>query len=178
MSHYAEYGKPRREYLKKHKLCIDCKKQDAYTLNGKSRCFECSEKGRIRESGFLIPKYDRIEMGLCYMCGSGNVLDGYKVCQNCYEKMKLYSQISHKNDGPHRETDGLPNPKIPRNEWVKNGFCYLCGNERLPNLKVCLNCQTRLKKQNAEEDLSIFSKLISDDFRINHMYKERRRRND
>ena len=35
--------------LKALHLCRDCKKQDAYTLAGHTRCYECSEKDRIRK---------------------------------------------------------------------------------------------------------------------------------
>lgn len=36
--------------LKEFHLCRDCKKQDAYTLAGHTRCYECVEKGRIRRA--------------------------------------------------------------------------------------------------------------------------------
>ena len=39
-----------RQLLKKAHLCRDCKKQDAYTLNGRTYCFECAEKMRIKKA--------------------------------------------------------------------------------------------------------------------------------
>lgn len=33
-----------RNLLKKHHFCRDCKKQDAFTLNGRTYCAECAEK--------------------------------------------------------------------------------------------------------------------------------------
>lgn len=42
----AEY----RQMLKKAHLCRECKKQDAYTLNGRTYCFECAEKMRTKKA--------------------------------------------------------------------------------------------------------------------------------
>lgn len=33
-----------RKLLKKHHICRDCKKQDAYTLAGRTYCAECAQK--------------------------------------------------------------------------------------------------------------------------------------
>ena len=65
---------------KKHHFCVSCGKQDAYTLNGKTRCYECSEKRK--QSRKLHPewskknndrvkkiRYERMVQGLCIDCG-------------------------------------------------------------------------------------------------------------
>lgn len=41
----------RREYLKRHHRCIQCSRQDEYTLEGRARCKRCNkiaEEARIR----------------------------------------------------------------------------------------------------------------------------------
>ena len=149
-SERSEYLKDRKKWLHEHKLCIDCKTKDAFTLVGKMRCAECAEKARIRRSGREIPRNQLIEMGLCFRCGNPNN-NGQKVCDNCYEHFVKMSREAHKFHGEGRNTDHDRNPKMPRSEWAKNGFCYICGEKAQDGLKVCESCHQRLIKQRIEQ---------------------------
>lgn len=44
-----EYMKDMRHWRKDHHYCVDCGEQDAYTLNGRSRCYDCTEKKNAKE---------------------------------------------------------------------------------------------------------------------------------
>lgn len=148
-----QYSKDRQKWLHEHHFCVDCKKQDAYTLNGKWRCAICSEKARKKRTGQEYNREQRKEMGLCLTCGKP-VKQGYMVCEEHYIHLCEMSKISHKDDGEGRKTDRSSNPPFPRSEWIDNGYCYLCGDERLLPYKVCAKCRERLisirEKQKAE----------------------------
>lgn len=149
-----QYLKSRREWLHEHHLCVDCKKQDALTLIGKCRCYECKEKARIRRNGHKLNKQQRTEIGLCH-CGKP-IKKGYKVCEDCYNHMCEMSKISHRNDG-----EGKPridrsayHPPFPRSEWIEHGYCYICGAKQLDGYKVCAKCRERLiKKRYKQKEL-------------------------
>lgn len=150
MSVSNEYLKERKRQLHKYKLCIDCKCQDAFTLIGKMRCAECADKARIRRTGQEIPRQQRVEMGLCFRCGNPNN-NGQSICDNCHKHFVQMSREAHKFHGEGRKTDHDRNPKMPRSEWVKNGFCYLCGEKKQVGIKVCEDCHSRLIKQRIEQ---------------------------
>lgn len=100
--YHREYMRERREWLKAHHLCTECKKQDAYTLAGHSLCYEHSKhkneekydiafgKPPKKKKEWYIRK-DRIANKLCYSCGEP--LDGQlnindtpsKLCSKCYK---------------------------------------------------------------------------------------------
>lgn len=100
--YHRQYMRDRREILKKYHMCADCGKQDAYTLNGRYRCFECNEKHRKSETDLIkiekeretpLPRNQRFEYGLCYMCGKQ--IENYdlkwnvnrpRLCLKCYER--------------------------------------------------------------------------------------------
>lgn len=151
MSGYnKEYAQDRKKWLYEHKMCIDCKSQDAFTLMGKKRCADCIEKARKRRSGREVHRDYWLEMGLCMVCGNPND-NGEKCCQKCHERFVSMSREAHKFHGQGRNTDHDSNPKMPRSEWVKNGFCYICGDKKQDGIKVCENCHQRLIKQRMEQ---------------------------
>ena len=138
-----QYLKERREWLHQHHFCIQCKKQDARTLIGKLECYECSQKNRMRKSGLKYTLQDRKEMGLCHYC-MNPVIEGLNVCQECYDRIKKASIASHINHTPRPKVDYSTNPKIPRYEWVANGFCRTCGDKAMEGYKVCESCRQHL----------------------------------
>lgn len=99
--YHREYMAERRSWFISHRMCSECGKQDAYTLNGRRRCFECSEKRRKTEIEYIKPEKPwkepakRWEDGFCYICGkpavkgetkwSGKPL---KVCETHYESIQ------------------------------------------------------------------------------------------
>jgi hypothetical protein len=138
-----QYLKERREWLQKNHFCVDCKKQDAHTLIGRCRCFDCTEKARMRKSGIKYTLQERKELGLCYYC-MNPVKDGYNVCEECYDRIKKANVASHINHTPRPKVDYSDNPQIPRSEWVANGFCRTCGDKAMDGYKVCESCRQHL----------------------------------
>lgn len=139
----SQYLKERREWLHEHHFCVDCKKQDAHTLIGRYKCAECTEKARLRSSGLKYNAKERKEMGLCLYCMQP-AKDGFKVCQECYDRMINAQKISHINHTTRPKVDYSNNPQIPRSEWVKNGFCRTCGDKAMVGYKVCESCRQHL----------------------------------
>lgn len=102
--YHRKYIKDLRYWRKIHHKCRVCGKEDAYTLNGRSTCFECTEKRRktpieyIEKEGkhdSYIKRMDRRKNGLCYICGKPvmekkkDSWDVYNrkpgLCQHCYD---------------------------------------------------------------------------------------------
>ena len=90
-----------REYiqkLKKHHMCVKCKKQDAYTLAGRSYCCECAEyKRKWQETNYkqnhekiLSRKREKrlecINNNICSRCLQRKTDGVYKVCNVCRRK--------------------------------------------------------------------------------------------
>jgi hypothetical protein len=138
-----QYLKERREMLIRNHFCVDCKTQDARTLMGRARCYECLEKARIRRSGIKYTRAERKELGLCSICGK-KVKVGFAVCDECYKRIKKASVASHVNHTPRPPIDRESNPPLPRSEWVENGFCRTCGDKALDGYKVCESCRQHL----------------------------------
>lgn len=94
------YMRERRAWLKEHHMCTECKAVDALTMAGGKRCTECIEKDRRRkgkeivwvditeEKEAVIPREERRDYGLCYICGDPvreKVTDRGGICKKCYE---------------------------------------------------------------------------------------------
>lgn len=100
--YHKEYMRDYRKWLKEHHFCVSCKKQDAYTLNGRIQCFECNEKRRKTPTIFAISPPPQKEVkqrgtnGTCYICGEA-VKKGsptwdchnrpFRVCEKHYEQL-------------------------------------------------------------------------------------------
>ena len=72
-------------------LCTRCGKQDAYTMNGRSRCFECQDKRRKHPVDYVPEKKQRKshprQLGVyCWICNKEKPMDGKKLCKSRYEK--------------------------------------------------------------------------------------------
>ena len=90
----------RVETMKSLQRCVRCGKQDAYTMNGHQRCYECTEKGKeycrkhnkeLRENLKLKNKerYDNLKsQGICVICGKKKTF-GNVVCSTCLGKRKI-----------------------------------------------------------------------------------------
>ena len=98
-AYHRAYMRDRRAWLKKHCFCADCKKQDAYTLSGHYRCFECLEKRRKTAIEYIrhekTPEINRRkEEGFCHLCGSP-WMEGFtkwggepiRLCERCYQNL-------------------------------------------------------------------------------------------
>lgn len=145
---HKAYLKERREWLHEHHFCVDCKKQDAFTMMGKWRCAECYEKAQLRRRKLSrVKKADRTELGLCLRCGKPNTTN-MEICAECHEHFFAMSAKAHQGQGkPQKKTDHSSNPPYPRKEWIERGFCFLCGDPQEKGYKVCANCRQRLIQQ-------------------------------
>ena len=128
--------------LVKFHLCRDCKKQDAYTLSGRTRCFECAErdrqqhrKRRSAEAGRASNiayhnawKDKKQSEDLCTYCGRHKVESGKKICKSC-----VINQSSKRRE--KRIQDGMNWPR------GANGFCFQCNKEKaIDGKRLCQKC--------------------------------------
>lgn len=148
-----EYGKEYRAMCKRLHLCVYCMKKDAYTLGGRSACYECAEKmakskkvkyysteearqKRCEERRKLRQRH--IENHECAVCGKK--LDEnyrYKTCSAC----RKYNAIRQ------RKNDTFMRGKF--------GICWQCNKEPcIEGKRVCRKCY--------EMKLKILSKIKTD----------------
>ena len=127
-------------YLKRSaRICIQCGKEDAYTMAGRCLCADCAEKKKEKtkrwwhENGDKMSEHKKLiyrqrkENGLCTVCGR-KAVKGKTKCVFCLEK---YAEISQE----HRLRTGI---NWPRGD---NGLCYRCNKkEALPGMKLCAEC--------------------------------------
>lgn len=109
-AYHREYMRERHKWLKDHHFCTECKKQDAYTLAGRYRCYECTQKHNEyktsnhkqidyaadrtqNRSTDKIRRSERPANGLCYLCGKplSGIQLAYQdreshLCDECYKK--------------------------------------------------------------------------------------------
>lgn len=142
MSYSTEY----KILLKRNHLCICCKKQDSYTLAGRSLCYECAEKQREskrieRQNNYQKIKdrkkaaYDKcVAEHRCVRCGkelpSDYKLKSCRTCRiKCSKTWKNY--IINKygfNEWNRRQTRG------------NNGLCWQCNKKPIKIGKMCEEC--------------------------------------
>lgn len=129
-----------RRMLRERCLCVDCKKQDAYTLNGHARCFECSQKNSIQackvaratqEKRNINAKARRDqwrEDGRCTRCGGVKLpYDLHMTCAICRAKSKA------KREDKLAKQDSYYPRRTP-------GLCYFCLHPVMEGKKVCQRC--------------------------------------
>lgn len=112
--YHREYMREYRQTLKENKMCVCCGKQDAYTLVGRKICYECLEKYH-EKTGYsfkkpkkikqpTIPRNERCDCGLCYICGKPK--ENFelkwsdkenKLCVKCYQRLvEVANQTYHR----------------------------------------------------------------------------------
>lgn len=129
--------------LKELHLRRDCKKQDAYTLSGHTRCYECSEKNRIRKvcdrkdpnkaqkmrEAAARYKQKCLSEGRCVHCGKF-LGTGERLCAICAEKQRQAS----------KKSKGLP----PRLHGI---MCWQCNKKPCANgHMICEDCYEKKVK--------------------------------
>lgn len=87
----AEYQRELYAMRKRCHLCTKCGKQDAYTMNGRSRCFGCQDKRRKHPVDYVPEKKQRKshprQLGVyCWLCNKEKPMSGKNLCPACYEK--------------------------------------------------------------------------------------------
>ena len=137
----SDYDKKVRQIRKKEGLCIQCGKEDAYTMAGRSRCADCAEK--MREADKRRYKKDgkkrndqayqqRIERGLCVRCGKHPVPPGRRICDLCVKQTQRNTRKRFIEQGGN----------WPRGE---NGICWTCNKEPvIPGQRVCAACYEKV----------------------------------
>ena len=113
-AYHRKYMRERREWFVAHHFCVDCGKEDAYTMVGKRLCFECLEKRRghpIETNSDIeqkrkriwqkhsVPKSEYYKNGLCAICGQYQHIEGHKTCQSCYDKACKAAWLGRKAKG-------------------------------------------------------------------------------
>ena len=136
------------EYRKLRNRCVACGTQDAYTLAGRTLCFECNERNnaRMREnykknaerkSREQKAKCEaRREAGLCVRCGKplGENPGQYRNCEKCRAKARAASRKSKKT-------------KNSRDTAEQCGLCYKCfAPLDVPGKKMCSACLEQMRK--------------------------------
>lgn len=150
----AEQKRARREYLISRKRCVQCAGQDAYTLNGRRLCAECTAKSyacnkayREAHRDLLRKRYRDIRAkrkaaGLCISCGRANDRDGRAECSFCAEKRRR-KRIQRVGTAFPRGSDGL---------------CWQCHHQEAePDKKLCADCYQRLAERNRRMSAAVHS---------------------
>lgn len=123
-------------------VCTKCRREDAYTMAGRSLCAECAQYGREimakmwrDPSGAAKERHrqrdahrrdERRMAGLCTLCGK-EVETPYTRCPNCRAKIRARKERKRREAGI-----------MPRGE---NGRCYLCNKApALPGRRLCQAC--------------------------------------
>lgn len=131
-------------YYKERNRCVRCHKQDAYTLNGRSRCAECAEKDSERHrrnyttenNNKKCQKFRKKckENGLCTTCGRPAV-QGKVRCTECLLKCR-------KATAAYRASKGEVN--LPRGD---NGICWKCNKKPVVDgKKMCPDCLEKARR--------------------------------
>lgn len=144
----AEQEKERYQQRKEKHLCTRCQKQDAYTLSGKTLCFECSRKNRehckeyySKNSKELIEKDKEKRakcalQGICTNCKKRKAEDGFKLCQVCQAKRRREYKKTAERQGVVTD-EMLPYLDV----------CHKCRRKPLMKGKnVCESCYEKLLK--------------------------------
>lgn len=136
--------KNNREYLKRVNRCIKCQKQDAYTLNGRSYCFECAtkmneftaiyrekNKEKRKQENKIQRDYWR-ENGMCTHCG--------KILPPNYKYLHCTVCRAEKRNAQRKRRIGVA-INYPRGS---NGFCWQCNKQKaMEGKKLCQDCYSK-----------------------------------
>lgn len=149
MSETSERLKANRAYYVSVGRCKYCGQQDARTLIGKTQCFDCKEKARVRGLA-AYPRYrerhnqktrDRYEArkaaGLFPTCGNALPKNSrWVTCQTCRKK-KAARQLDRWHAAGH----------LSKEEIMERGGCANCGrpvrqgeNSAGMPIKLCPSC--------------------------------------
>ena len=117
-------------YYKDRHRCVQCHRQDAFTLNGRAYCadridrykeyrktYESVHAERISDAR-KKQRADRAAQGLCTRCGRP-ADPGYKTCSYCRAYARRRKSIQARRNGEPTIQERL--------ERADNGFCWKCG---------------------------------------------------
>lgn len=166
-----------RYSYKKNKLlnlCVNCGKEDDYTISGHTLCFECNEKNNVRAAKYYDANKDnqyakdkerrkeREEKGICICCGKRKAAKNRKHCEICLARKR---QICKKQ----REKKGM----MSRDDYYYMGLCWRCGKApHLENKKLCGSCY----EKTLEACIKGLAKLNEDN--SNHKWRRKDDKNE
>ncbi len=139
------------------RLCVKCKKQDAYTLNGRAYCAECIKKKNAQErERYAHNKTKEHEKSRKVK----ERLKSERKCVNCHKPLQIWEshvQCSKCLAKRRRESSErrIKNRIFPKQILRENGICNLCcKNPVVDGKKVCAECLEILVKnlKNANRD--------------------------
>lgn len=165
-----ECARENSRWKKERQLCVRCGKQDAYTLVGRSYCYECCEYDReCRRSDTVLKnnktkqreKYRKnVESGICPTCGKRRAEYGYINCPVCRaKKARRQLEYNHKN--------GV----LPRCLLDGTDRCARCGKEEVVmGYKLCGRCLENSRKAikkalDTPREQNYFEKSIINNFK-------------
>lgn len=132
-------------YNKKHHLCQQCGKQDAYTVGGRTLCYECSikakewkrankEKRAKKVAMESKERYERLKaQNICTSCGKRPAKQGRVRCEYCLNKNKKAHQKERIKEG-----------KIPVTMLKDLNICAWC--KKFPCVdgkRLCSKCYAK-----------------------------------
>lgn len=146
MEDNENYGKKYRELLKRNHLCTICKKQDAFTLAGRSLCQDCAEKTRLAKKAEREAEPEKIKARKkayrekyiaehkCVRCGR-QLREDYplKTCKTCLVKQ------SNRWKKYIIKTKGF-DEYLRRSTRGKNGLCCKCNKKPIEIEAMCKEC--------------------------------------
>lgn len=133
-AYHREYMRETRKWLKNRGYCMDCGKRDAFTLGGKCRCAECSERhsaykrDRTAENEkHRMERERRRSNRLCTRCGNPlpTAHYPYVMCERCRASERQRQERQRREAGI-----------VPKQLWRELGLCVRCGKPRLDGLTV------------------------------------------
>lgn len=149
-----QYRRDTYHWRKAHKMCGRCGKQDAYTLNGRSKCCECCEKENQNRRKNYDPEKEhekkqrqyakRETEGKCVRCGRVKSDNGRKICNKCIAEKHQYNQERSKDIRVYRHDLNL---------------CWFCGSQ-LDGQKKFDGTQSRICSRCYESRLPYMHKAI------------------
>lgn len=135
-----------RALRKNAHICRDCGKEDAYTISGRTYCFDCAEKQRLHKQAIRETEEGRNknrenskktrerrkEQGLCERCGKRKHESGMTCCRICLDKMKIAKRERDRAKGVQQRIIG---------------YCVLCGKfPVVEGYKHCVSCLSKKMK--------------------------------
>lgn len=126
-----------RALLKSLHICRDCKRQDAYTLAGRTYCAACAAKHAERQrrrredeearakDAAACRRWRESRGGLCKRCGRRKAQAGKTICRMCSVK-----RIEHRRGDVN---------------WPRgaNGYCWQCNKApAMDGKRLCPECYT------------------------------------
>lgn len=146
-----KYRNSYRRLLKREQLCVCCRKQDAYTLNKRALCADCSERiaaaqrERMAQNAGLAERKSlrskelynsRKEQGLCPKCGKRRPDGEHRIfCLACLARGRRYDK---------RKFDKLYGPdRLTKQNVSEFGICSTCFKSPAECGKLCESCYAK-----------------------------------